>query len=306
MNRLLTGLAICLLAALSPAQILINECYTGQSDALEITNLGNTPVAMGGWRIEYGGVNTAAQWVPGAFTFPQFNLAPDQSIVLVENTNFPPTSTTARVFVATQNISWATTGAGQTRGGAAILVDPAGVGVDMVTWLGATPPNTFGASFTGTVNPTDSAIQRLTRVDTDTAADWGSLSNTVVTFGEINPGQVIPTDVYDLQLIRNGPNSLEIRTISDFPPMPNAEIWNLPSFQNNGGNGPLFGVGLDALTWFQYPLDPNGIIHTRLESDGTFSRQIDNIPTGLHIEVVSLALGATGLERVSNVAIIDF
>jgi len=308
MKRTLLLVTVLFLSVPASGQVLINEIYTASQDALEILNTGNSTVSLSGWRVEYGGLNISLNWIAGTFTFPgSASIAPGEIIVIRESTSGPSVAPGTTVYITNSNINWATTGGGQTRGGAAVLVNSSNVGVDMIRWLGASPPNAFGASFSGTYNPGLSSFSRIDFTDDDNASDWADES---LNLGVLSQGQLSLQDVLSLTLTTTGVGDLFWSVTTSSPAVPGGEIYNLVSLQDftPDGSGPFFGIGFDAIPLLAQPATPVGPFHTFLDATGqwSFALPAGVVPAGFQVEAVSILLGTAGVDRVSNVVALTF
>jgi len=295
------------LALPAPAQMLVNEIYTASQDAAEFGNFGAAPVTLAGWRVEYGGFNPSLIWTAGVFNFPTGTVvAPGELIVLRESTAGPVVAPGTQIFTTSININWATTGGGQTRGGACILVNSSNLGVDMVRWLSAVPPNQFGASFTGTYNPNQTQFSRQDFTDNDDASDW---ADEPLNLGSLSGGQQALQNVLQVSATTTGAGDLIWTVVTASPPIPNGEIYNFVSLQDftPDGSGPFFGIGFDAVLEVATPASPGNIFHTFLDPSGQWGLNISGgLPAGLHVETVSVLLSAGGVDRISNVVALTF
>jgi hypothetical protein len=302
-NGLLLALSLALTA---PAQILLNECETG-IDAAEIFNHQLVPADIGGWRAEWGGFSTNSTWYSGSFTFPAGTVLPPGGVCVLRESTSTPVPPGTMTF-QTANIYWVTAGPGVTAGGSLTLVNALNLGVDTVRWYGAYPPGgSYGAFFTGILSPTSASFGRGGNQDTDHASDWVSGASSL---GTINAGQSPPALTgIAVNLATNGLGSLQWSVATANPPVPGGEIFNFVSLLDHepDGSGPFFGIGLDALPQIARPADPSGIFHTFLDGGGNWSLAIPaGIPAGLHVEFVSVLIGANALERISPVAAVTF
>ena len=306
-----TALSLATVIVLSiPAcgQIVINEIYTDVQDAIELLNNGAAPASLAGHRIEYGGLNPNLVWTPGTFNFPSSaNMAPGELVVVREATTGPPVLAGTTIFTTSININWATTGGGQTRGGACILVDGSNQGIDMIRWLGAQAPNEFGASFSGTYNPNSTSFSRIDFTDNNNASDWG---DEPLALGSLSNGQTSSINVLSVALSTTGVGDLNWSVTTSNPAAPGAEIYNLVSTQDfvPDGSGPLFGVGFDAVLLLAQPASATNPFHTFLDAQGQWSLTLPPgvVPAGFHAEVVSILLGPSGVDRVSSVDSVTF
>lgn len=178
-KKLLALAALLLVATGATGQVVINECFTGGTDWVEILNSGSTTVDVSGWTATMTRDSGST-----SVTFPANTmLAPGEFLMITESST-NPTLPGGVTRILSSNIIWVVNG-----DGTCALNDAAGVGVDFVLFGGATvlPPGNPLSPFSGSINNNTDFLARNSDVDTDDASDW-----TVSTSGTpaaVNPGQ---------------------------------------------------------------------------------------------------------------------
>lgn len=153
--------------------VVINECFLGVEDRVEIYNSGDAPVDLTGWKIHCDR-NT---YDTRTFTFPSFTLYPGTFVVVHEGGNIGM-DTPAHLYDGAFYIVWE-----NGDDGACTLVDNTGTAVDFVRWdkvSGDDPSQTPvppGLTFTGSVfsPPLWKTLGRdRNGTDTDDAGDFSA------------------------------------------------------------------------------------------------------------------------------------
>lgn len=170
----------------APAQVVVNECFTGVPDWCEVINLGSSAVNIGGWTLSMADdPQTTA-----VFTFPaNTTLQPNEIAVVTESATGPSVPAGVQLFLVASNINWAGPSSPNDPEGATALNDGAGAGVDLVLFGAPSniPPQSPASPFSGSLTVSD-LYARNSMVDTDTAADWTGSAGSG-TPGALNPGQ---------------------------------------------------------------------------------------------------------------------
>ena len=285
----------CLILA-APAQIVINEVYTGTPDFIEIRNFGPNPVDVSNWSLETfqsSGSGTPAS--EGSFTLPAGTIiASLEQVLLEENGTAGAAGTLGPCAIRTGfNYNWTST-----RNVVVILRDAGGVAQDYmyrnVSGPSGTPHLPGNQAWTGTLSTTGNVIFRNSDSDTDDAGDWSLSSST--TPCTINPGQSTappPPPPLDLNITTTGVGDATI-TIDSDPQLPGAEFYTIFSLiiYNPVGSGPVFGVGLDSISYFTVPAAPGSPFHSNLDGSGSFSfiAFAGTAPPGFHVQAASVAI----------------
>ena len=199
-------LLILALPARGPAQVVINEIYTGDPDFIEIGNLGPTAVSLDGWTVDASFAFT----VYPSFTLPTGTaLMPGEFLIVLENSaplpaTITPPPTGTQIYNTNFGYGWVGNSSG-----AVVLTDANGQCVDYVrfgTLAVQDPPSEAGCGLfsnpldrTGNDPSLDDVLARHTVIDTNDGQDWVIGSDGDETPGQPNPGQVVgPAQAKDL------------------------------------------------------------------------------------------------------------
>ena len=305
-------LLLLLVVSVLPAhgQIVINEFNTGTPEFVEIRNLSvSQTVNVGGYTVESYQASGGTPAFEGSYTLPaSIMLGPREEFVLEENgTAGAPTASFTCGVRTGYNYNWT-----NTRNIILILRDASNQPLDYVYrndagGAGGAPSLPAGLAWSGTFSASGNACSRLTDVDNNSANDW--TVNSAASACADTPGQPAlppPPPPIQLLLTTTGVGDI-IASVVTMPALPGAEFWNLVSFQNNGGNGPLFGIGLDALPQIAAPTGT--IFHNYLSPTGawSFNGAPGSVMPGLYVEVVTVAVNQSTVEVVwSSVVPISF
>ncbi len=306
-NRLLVAAALLALPVAAQAGLLVNEVATGTVDWIEVVNLGPASVNLSGYRL-YAAWGTTTLGTSNSTLFGSVTLNSGQALVVTETSNLATPVTAAGTIKVYSGfaIGYSTTGTGGVSG-VATLVNPSNAGVDTVSWGPAANTFAFGSPFTGTpFNPTAQNFGRNSNTDTNAASNWVALGTTSPC--ALNPGQSDPNSQITLTISSTlGSFDLLVTTQTA---VPFGEIYNLVSLVDSvpDGSGPVFGVGIDSINSALSPADPFNPFHTYLDAAGMYalSAPQGSIPAGIHIEMVTLLVGAGGITRISPVRVLTF
>lgn len=165
---LLSFIFSLLFCGIAPAQVLINEIYTGDIDWIELYNTGTTPQNLLNWQLLWWDSLLGS----GVYTLPYYILAPGEYLLLKEGNGNPERGT---IFM-NNDVKWA-----ELRGGACAIKNNSGQGVDFVRWGDSMVQPPAGTSWFGSNPPaplSNSSNQSLARdkssTDTDSGADWNA------------------------------------------------------------------------------------------------------------------------------------
>ena len=291
-------------------QVVINEFNAGTPDFVEIRNLSLTQtVNVGGYTVESYQSSGGTPAFEGSYTLPaSIMLGPREEFVLEENgTAGAPTASFTCGVRTGYNYNWT-----NTRNIILILRDSSNQPLDYVYrnasgGASGAPNLPAGLTWAGSFNASGNACSRLTDVDNNSANDWTASS--AASACSDNPGQTAlppPPPPVQLLLTTTGVGDI-IASVQTTPALSNGEFWNLVSFQNNGGNGPLFGIGLDALPQIASPT--GSIFHDYLNSSGlwSFNGPPGSVMAGLYVEVVTVVVNPSTAQVVwSNALPVTF
>lgn len=302
----LTAFIVLLLLAQAPGfgQVIVNECYVGPTDWLEILNVGPNTVNIAGYRIEISGNSSATNLVTASFTFPGgTTIASGELIVVTEGVGaaYPSVPPGTQIFDLGGNIYWHSSGVGY--GGVCTLTNGS-IGLDTVNWLSPGNANAFPpAVFAGSISSlSGDYIYRQSNNSPSAPADW--TSDTSGTPGALNPGQSVGPPPIEITITPVGVSGISI-DVTTIPPAPGASVINLFSLETQSpvGSGPLFGVGLDAFPQLLVPANP---FQGMLNASGTWNFSAGSgVPPGLHVEAVSILVELGAITRISMVEAIN-
>jgi hypothetical protein len=286
----LACLTICLALQAAPGQVVINEVQTGTPDYIELRNLGQSPVNIGGWVVATWQTTTTVLSAEGQFTIPAGTTIPAEGFFVLQETGTPGTAGTIgacsmRVGI---NYNWTNTRT------IVVALTNAGQGVDYffrnASGVVGTPNLPAGTTWSGTFSSTGDSIVRTSNSDTNAASDWG-----IAAAGSpcaLNPGQsfIPPVDFF---LASQGLGDV-VMSITTNPPRPNREFYTLVSGQilSPLGSGAIFGVGLDVLPQFGWAAFAGNPFHSNLSGTGFFGANYGPgaLPLGLTVQAVVIVL----------------
>jgi hypothetical protein len=165
--------------AATNARLLINEANTSARDWVEIWNPTPYLVDVSGWVVGFG-TTSAYQ----TFTIPAGTLIRSGGFIQVlegDGTNASDT------FYTTLTIGWASAASGEVT-----LRNAGGAGIDYVSFrnpAGAGPNKPADTGWSGAIVGGGNTVNRNTRTDTDTSADWVVRASNGGTPKALNPGQ---------------------------------------------------------------------------------------------------------------------
>ena len=302
----LCAIIVLLLLAHTPAfgQVIVNECYLGSTDWMEILNVGPNSVNIGGYRLEVSGNSSTTNTVTNSFVFPSgTTIASGEAIVVTEavGASYPSVPSGTQIFDFGGNVYWH--GASVGWGGVCTLTDGSN-GIDTVNWLSPSNTNAFPpATFSGSISTLNGdAIYRLANNSPSSPIDWTSASTGSP--GALNPGQTVGPAPVELSISPLGATGISI-DVTTTPPAPNAGIINLFSLETQSpvGSGPLFGVGLDAFPQLLVPASP---FAGALGAAGTWNFTATvGVPPGLHIEAVTILIQGGAISHISQIEVVN-
>jgi len=302
----LRAFIVLLFLAQAPAfgQVIVNECYLGGTDWLEILNSGASAANIGGYKIEVSGDSGASTSVANSFTFPSgTTIAAGECIVVTEDSgiSYPSVPSGTQVFYFGGNIYW--NSASVALGGVCTLTNGS-TGIDTVNWLSPGNANAFPpATFSGSISSLGGDyIYRIASNSPSSPADWASGSSGSP--GALNPGQSVGPVPLEISISPLGATGISIDVITT-PPAPNANVINLFSLETQTpvGSGPLFGVGLDAFPQILVVASP---FAGTLGSNGTWNFTATvGVPSGIHIEAVTILIQGGVVTHVSQIEVVN-